>query len=156
MVAYSVPGIIVGITVWMSGSNYVASDTCFLSRSNGVIWSFAGPIIVLMSISTLLFVKIGHIVLGLKSPKNVNDRDVFRNVRRTFMLCVSFMPAMGLPWLFVVLARGEVYLTTFFNVFSSLQVSRVTQFCITVQLTYTAQIQLFFLFPKTIIYLCSS
>jgi len=127
IIAYIVPAVLVGITIGVSYPNYAAADSCWLNRSNGVIWSFAAPVIVLMTGSIVSFFSVARIAIvqGARIKKAATEVHVkfYAHIRRIVVLSASFAPVMGIGWLFAILSftANQQGLSSAFTVFNALQ-----------------------------------
>ncbi|XP_062388646.1 adhesion G protein-coupled receptor E3-like [Sardina pilchardus] len=101
VIGYGVPLVIVGMSVGMKPDGY-GSQQCWLSLTDGFIWSFLGPLFALLAVNTLLFTAI-FIILQLSDCVMSEVRYVRGLAWRA--LFQSFM--LGLPWLLGLSAPGN-------------------------------------------------
>eukprot|EP00079_Xenopus_tropicalis_P015439 XP_004913058.1 PREDICTED: cadherin EGF LAG seven-pass G-type receptor 1 isoform X2 [Xenopus tropicalis] len=56
VVGYGIPAIITGLAVGLDPQGYGNPDFCWLSVQDTLIWSFAGPIAIVVTINTIIFI----------------------------------------------------------------------------------------------------
>jgi len=113
-VAYGVPLIITGAT-FAKTTPYGGDGHCFLSGD--AIWAFAGPVLVVIFVNFVFFVRIVRVVYSsaVQSDSNYtrSDKDILRRekqirLKRSLRASASFFFLMGLGWLFGFFAHGEL------------------------------------------------
>uniref|UniRef100_A0A8C3NSH2 Uncharacterized protein n=1 Tax=Geospiza parvula TaxID=87175 RepID=A0A8C3NSH2_GEOPR len=112
VVGWGIPAIITGLAVGLDPQGYGNPDFCWLSVHDTLIWSFAGPIVMVVVINTVIF------ILAMKASCRRSP------VLRTAFLLLLLISA---TWLLGLMAVNSDVMTFhyLFAIFSCLQVSRV-------------------------------
>ncbi|KAG9262770.1 adhesion G protein-coupled receptor E3-like [Astyanax mexicanus] len=71
IIGYIIPLVTVGVSVGLFSEGY-GSEQCWLKRENGFLWSFLGPVCVILAINMLLFIMIG--VLMISTLRKLNNQ----------------------------------------------------------------------------------
>eukprot|EP00051_Salpingoeca_urceolata_P012953 m.161611 g.161611 ORF g.161611 m.161611 type:complete len:2053 (-) comp17651_c0_seq3:286-6444(-) len=107
--AYGVAGTIVAVTAanWRSG--YGNEDYCWLSTDgDSIIWSFIGPVIFIVFVNLLFFIKIFSVVWRLPLHTGSHGINAKREqAMRGLKTSASFLCIMGATWLFSILTLVE-------------------------------------------------
>ncbi|XP_069102926.1 uncharacterized protein [Argopecten irradians] len=102
LVGWGLPLVIVGITIGVTYDNeYKAEDYCWLTLSNGVIYSFVGPAVCIIMINVIV---IFHVMKAMFSSKLIatktEKQKIFAGVRSVMVL----LPILGITWLFGIIS----------------------------------------------------
>uniref|UniRef100_A0A8C3K682 Cadherin EGF LAG seven-pass G-type receptor 1 n=1 Tax=Calidris pygmaea TaxID=425635 RepID=A0A8C3K682_9CHAR len=122
VVGWGIPAIITGLAVGLDPQGYGNPDFCWLSVHDTLIWSFAGPIVIVVVINTVIF------ILAMKASCRRRQRSFEKtgvvSVLRTAFLLLLLISA---TWLLGLMAVNSDVMTFhyLFAIFSCLQVSRV-------------------------------
>uniref|UniRef100_A0A8C3NK04 Uncharacterized protein n=1 Tax=Geospiza parvula TaxID=87175 RepID=A0A8C3NK04_GEOPR len=122
VVGWGIPAIITGLAVGLDPQGYGNPDFCWLSVHDTLIWSFAGPIVMVVVINTVIF------ILAMKASCRRRQRSFEKTgvipVLRTAFLLLLLISA---TWLLGLMAVNSDVMTFhyLFAIFSCLQVSRV-------------------------------
>ncbi|XP_071589956.1 cadherin EGF LAG seven-pass G-type receptor 1 isoform X6 [Heliangelus exortis] len=118
VVGWGIPAIITGLAVGLDPQGYGNPDFCWLSVHDTLIWSFAGPIIIVVVINTVIF------ILAMKASCRRKQRSFEKNgvisVLRTAFLLLLLISA---TWLLGLMAVNSDVMTFhyLFAIFSCLQ-----------------------------------
>ncbi|ESO95836.1 hypothetical protein LOTGIDRAFT_231995 [Lottia gigantea] len=93
LIGYAIPGIIVGLAVGLYTDGYGNSQFCWLYTSNGIIWSFAGPIAMSTLISVLVFI----LAVQASLLEKTHVRDI-QTVRMGLMCSIIMLALLCLTW----------------------------------------------------------
>ena len=92
---------IVVTTAGIANANYIriGEDHCWLSRENGVMWAFIGPILVILVINLVLL-----LVSCLRIFKSIVDfdKDKLRALRVSITSAAIMIPVLNTPWLLLL------------------------------------------------------
>ncbi|XP_041472750.1 adhesion G-protein coupled receptor D1-like [Lytechinus variegatus] len=97
--------------------------TCWLSTAGGAIYAFVGPALAVIVINTIL------LGIVLREIRRIIDRDITKievsKAKTTAKTLLVFIPIMGAPWVFGVLAiNGDTLVFDYlFTALTSFQVS---------------------------------
>uniref|UniRef100_A0A8C3U4P7 Cadherin EGF LAG seven-pass G-type receptor 1 n=1 Tax=Catharus ustulatus TaxID=91951 RepID=A0A8C3U4P7_CATUS len=122
VVGWGIPAIITGLAVGLDPQGYGNPDFCWLSVHDTLIWSFAGPIVMVVVINTVIF------ILAMKASCRRRQRSFEKtgviSVLRTAFLLLLLVSA---TWLLGLMAVNSDVMTFhyLFAIFSCLQVSWV-------------------------------
>uniref|UniRef100_A0A8C4TTD2 Cadherin EGF LAG seven-pass G-type receptor 1 n=1 Tax=Falco tinnunculus TaxID=100819 RepID=A0A8C4TTD2_FALTI len=131
VVGWGIPAIITGLAVGLDPQGYGNPDFCWLSVHDTLIWSFAGPIVIVVVVSminTVIF------ILAMKASCRRRQRSFEKtgvvSVLRTAFLLLVLISA---TWLLGLMAVNSDVMTFhyLFAVFSCLQVSWMAVCCCT-------------------------
>uniref|UniRef100_A0A8C5MSH5 Cadherin EGF LAG seven-pass G-type receptor 1 n=1 Tax=Leptobrachium leishanense TaxID=445787 RepID=A0A8C5MSH5_9ANUR len=118
VVGYGIPAIITGLAVGLDPQGYGNPDFCWLSVHDTLIWSFAGPIVVVVTINTIIF------ALAVKASCGRRQRVYAKNgvtssLRTAFLLLLL----VSATWLLGLMAVNSDVMTFhyLFAIFSCLQ-----------------------------------
>uniref|UniRef100_A0A8C5JDC3 Cadherin EGF LAG seven-pass G-type receptor 1 n=1 Tax=Junco hyemalis TaxID=40217 RepID=A0A8C5JDC3_JUNHY len=119
VVGWGIPAIITGLAVGLDPQGYGNPDFCWLSVHDTLIWSFAGPIVMVVVINTVIF------ILAMKASCRRRQRSFEKTgvipVLRTAFLLLLLISA---TWLLGLMAVNSDVMTFhyLFAIFSCLQV----------------------------------
>ncbi|XP_074937402.1 cadherin EGF LAG seven-pass G-type receptor 1 isoform X1 [Phalacrocorax aristotelis] len=118
VVGWGIPAIITGLAVGLDPQGYGNPDFCWLSVHDTLIWSFAGPIVIVVVINTVIF------VLAMKASCRRRQRSfektgVVSVLRTAFLLLLL----ISTTWLLGLMAVNSDVMTFhyLFAIFSCLQ-----------------------------------
>uniref|UniRef100_A0A8V5FS30 Uncharacterized protein n=1 Tax=Melopsittacus undulatus TaxID=13146 RepID=A0A8V5FS30_MELUD len=124
VVGWGIPAIITGLAVGLDPQGYGNPDFCWLSVHDTLIWSFAGPIIIVVVINAVIF------ILAMKASCRRRQRSfektgVISGLRTAFVLLLL----ISATWLLGLMAVNcDVMMFHYlFAIFSCLQVSWMRQ-----------------------------
>uniref|UniRef100_A0A8C8B6Y9 Cadherin EGF LAG seven-pass G-type receptor 1 n=1 Tax=Otus sunia TaxID=257818 RepID=A0A8C8B6Y9_9STRI len=126
VVGWGIPAIITGLAVGLDPQGYGNPDFCWLSVHDTLIWSFAGPIVIVVVINTVIF------ILAMKASCRRRQRSFEKtgvvSVLRTAFLLLLLISA---TWLLGLMAVNSDVMTFhyLFAIFSCLQVSWMLFYC---------------------------
>ncbi|XP_054703500.1 cadherin EGF LAG seven-pass G-type receptor 1 isoform X4 [Grus americana] len=118
VVGWGIPAIITGLAVGLDPQGYGNPDFCWLSVHDTLIWSFAGPIVIVVVINTVIF------ILAMKASCRRRQRSFEKtgviSVLRTAFLLLLLISA---TWLLGLMAVNSDVMTFhyLFAIFSCLQ-----------------------------------
>ncbi|XP_059581872.1 cadherin EGF LAG seven-pass G-type receptor 1 isoform X4 [Alligator mississippiensis] len=118
VVGWGIPAIITGLAVGLDPEGYGNPDFCWLSVHDTLIWSFAGPIVIVVVINTVIF------ILAVKASCRRRQRSFEKtgvaSVLRTAFLLLLLISA---TWLLGLMAVNSDVMTFhyLFAIFSCLQ-----------------------------------
>ncbi|XP_059081671.1 adhesion G protein-coupled receptor L2-like isoform X2 [Tigriopus californicus] len=137
LVGYGTPAIIVILSVIIveaTGSHGYGTDkNCWLDHRNGLIWAFAGPVIVILVANTAMFVKAMLIAYRSLSSRSTlapavaaNGGGISKLNRKNLTLAkgsFSLLCILGLTWIcgFFYFANGAEWLSVVFALLNSFQ-----------------------------------
>uniref|UniRef100_A0A8C8SG17 Cadherin EGF LAG seven-pass G-type receptor 1 n=1 Tax=Pelusios castaneus TaxID=367368 RepID=A0A8C8SG17_9SAUR len=125
VVGWGIPAVITGLAVGLDPQGYGNPDFCWLSVHDTLIWSFAGPIVIVVVINTVIF------ILAVKASCRQRQRSFEKtgviSVLRTAFLLLLLISA---TWLLGLMAVNSDVMTFhyLFAIFSCLQVSFIQLF----------------------------
>ena len=102
-VGWVTPAVIVAISVGTANAYYIrtGADHCWLSREQGLSWSFLGPIIVILLVNiVLLVVCVCRIYFSLK--RFDKDRGRLHALKVALTSAVVMVPVLNTPWLLLL------------------------------------------------------
>nr|XP_039264145.1 adhesion G protein-coupled receptor L4-like [Styela clava] len=115
VIGWVCPAVIVAISVGVSRilvtsdeienyDNYYNIHTCFLQQSHGMLWSFMGPILVIILINSVILTKVIFVIFrsSLSSTKNAKASDkekMSQSLRNATRGALILMPILGIPWI---------------------------------------------------------
>ena len=144
------PALIVILSIAVRGSSaYGQSGNCWLSRSNGFMWAVIGPLIVVLLVSSQLYIQTSHkaqklnryinlsciflpqasfviygiMIRGVITSHKVQQQDTLGKVKATARASIIIMPILGFTWIFAILEFifDELAFKYLFAIFNSLQ-----------------------------------
>ncbi|KAG8439892.1 hypothetical protein GDO86_005888 [Hymenochirus boettgeri] len=118
VVGYGIPAIITGLAVGLDPQGYGNPDFCWLSVHDTLIWSFAGPIAVVVTINTVIFVLAVRASCG-RRQRAFEKTGVLSLLRTAFLLLLL----ISATWLLGLMAVNSDVMTFhyLFAIFSCLQ-----------------------------------
>ena len=121
VLGYGTPFLLVMPAVWLHRYSYVAAGYCWLNDQNGTIWSFVGPMILVVFFNTcmLVFVIYNMLVHSLSS-KAMKNRSRWARYSLWMKGTSMLISLLGMAWIIGVLDVNETtsvfsYLFIIFN-----------------------------------------
>ena len=100
-IGWGAPVVVVAITAGTANAYYIriGEDHCWLSRENGVTWSFIGPILCVLIVNIVLLVA-STIRIYISISKY--DKGKARALRVSLSSAVILVPVLNIPWLMLL------------------------------------------------------
>uniref|UniRef100_A0A803TL74 Cadherin EGF LAG seven-pass G-type receptor 3 n=1 Tax=Anolis carolinensis TaxID=28377 RepID=A0A803TL74_ANOCA len=98
-IGWGVPAIITGLSVGLDPEGYGNPDFCWISIHDKLVWSFAGPIVIVIVMNGVMFLLVAK-MLCLPGQKEAKRKSVLMTLRSSFVLLLVISTA----WLFGLLA----------------------------------------------------
>ncbi|XP_066516577.1 adhesion G protein-coupled receptor E3-like [Hoplias malabaricus] len=126
LIGYIIPLIVVGVSAGLVPKGY-GSEQCWLKTDEGFVWSFLGPVCVILTANTLLFLSILIIMTStlkkvtsecLKTKRTERDQRLCKSVLLKTML--QFI-ILGCPWVLGLFMDGSKVLEMIFLLLNSQQ-----------------------------------
>ncbi|XP_033740708.1 adhesion G-protein coupled receptor D1-like isoform X3 [Pecten maximus] len=121
LIGWGIPLVIVGVTVGITYDNgYHANDYCWLSLSNGVIYSFVGPAVCIIMVNVIVIFCVMKALFSSKFIATKTEKQkIFAGVRSVTVL----LPVLGVTWLFGIISVNNdlIVFQYMFAVTNSLQ-----------------------------------
>ncbi|XP_070561730.1 uncharacterized protein [Ptychodera flava] len=119
VLAWGVPFLIVTITASCKREDYIFKDSCWLSRDGGVIWVFAGTVIVVTTINLVILLLVIRIVYKASKISGHTADGLRSGLKSALML----LPLLGVTWLlgFFSVSNDTIAFTYIFTILNSLQ-----------------------------------
>ncbi|XP_077866231.1 adhesion G-protein coupled receptor D1-like, partial [Saccoglossus kowalevskii] len=119
-VGWGVPLLIVAISLAIRFDGYGSNGICWLSYDNGLIWAFAGPVILVILINAIILILVLRVFMTLKANA---DKTEVEKLRIGIRAIVMLQPLLGLTWLFGAFAvNAETLVFQYlFIIFNALQ-----------------------------------
>lgn len=114
------PGIITAGTALKFTDLMTTDGFCWVSTKQGIIWTFVGPALFVMSVNTVI------LCMTLKTSQRIKiGTNEVREIRRIARLTIVLMPIFGISWIFGIFAVNKEtiafqYVFTILNVFQGL------------------------------------
>ncbi|XP_037075403.1 adhesion G protein-coupled receptor L4-like [Pollicipes pollicipes] len=118
---YGVPALIVTISVASTkGVGYGTDMACWLSTENGLIWAFAGPLLLVILVNILVLVLALRVTARATAARSNKDT---RQVSTWIKGSASLVAILGTTWLFGFLyfSNGLLFFSVVFALLNSLQ-----------------------------------
>ncbi|CAH3170094.1 unnamed protein product [Porites evermanni] len=119
-VGWGLPIVIVVTSGVMFHQGYGTPFYCWLSLDRGFIWSFVGPVLVVLAFN---FMCLGMTFRVMATSGPSNNRRRTNRIRRWSKACMLLTCILGLTWLFGVLYINQesLFMAYFFTIFNTLQ-----------------------------------
>ncbi|XP_067247666.1 adhesion G protein-coupled receptor E3-like [Chanodichthys erythropterus] len=119
VIGYAVALVVVGVSGWLVPDGY-GSEHCWIKMDKGFIWSFLGPVTVILALNMILFISI---IISLSSTlKNLNAE--ISQMKQTkimvFKTLAQFM-VLGCSWILGFFTNGSKVLEIIFLILNSQQ-----------------------------------
>ncbi|XP_053325600.1 cadherin EGF LAG seven-pass G-type receptor 3 [Spea bombifrons] len=98
-IGYGVPAIITGLAVGLDPEGYGNPDFCWISVHDKLVWSFAGPIAVVIVLNGVMFLMVAKLSCS-PGQKETKKKSVLTTLRSSFILLLF----VSTTWLFGLLA----------------------------------------------------
>lgn len=98
-IGWGVPAIITGLAVGLDPEGYGNPDFCWISIYDKLVWSFAGPIAIVIVINGVMFLMVAKLACS-PGQKETKKKSVLMTIRSSFILLLFISTA----WLFGLLA----------------------------------------------------
>ncbi|KAM6038305.1 adhesion G protein-coupled receptor E3-like [Chlamydotis macqueenii] len=120
-VGYGTPAIVVAISAAVHPGGYGTEKHCWLSVEEGFIWSFLGPVCVIILVNLLFFLTTLWILRDRLSSLNT-DATALKNTRLMTFKALAHVCILGCTWgLGLLQARGDTAVAFVFTIVNSLQ-----------------------------------
>uniref|UniRef100_T1IXT1 Uncharacterized protein n=1 Tax=Strigamia maritima TaxID=126957 RepID=T1IXT1_STRMM len=121
LAGYGIPAIIVAISAISKPLGYGTKKYCWLSTEDGFLYSFAGPLMLIILFNTVIFILALKVAASVKNHRNNGGIAVKAKVwiRRS----AALIPLLGLTWLFgfMYVHNNYIVFAYIFAIFNSLQ-----------------------------------
>ncbi|XP_033112784.1 adhesion G protein-coupled receptor L3-like [Anneissia japonica] len=99
------PLLFVTITVAVTRENY-ASERCWLNISNGVTWTFIGPVMFTILVVTIQLSIVGYVAYTKSQTPHQNDdeKNKLKQIKTLLFRILLLTPVVGLTWIFGILS----------------------------------------------------
>ncbi|XP_010072904.1 PREDICTED: cadherin EGF LAG seven-pass G-type receptor 3-like, partial [Pterocles gutturalis] len=127
-IGWGVPAIITGLAVGLDPEGYGNPDFCWISIHDKLVWSFAGPITVVIVMNGVMFLLVAKMSCS-PGQKETKKKSVFMTLRSSFVLLL----VISTTWLFGLLAVNNSVLAFhyLYTVLCSLQgLAVLVLFCV--------------------------
>nr|XP_030138682.3 cadherin EGF LAG seven-pass G-type receptor 3 isoform X2 [Taeniopygia guttata] len=127
-IGWGVPAIITGLAVGLDPEGYGNPDFCWISIHDKLVWSFAGPITVVIVMNGVMFLLVAKMSCS-PGQKETKKKSVLMTLRSSFVLLL----VISTTWLFGLLAVNNSVLAFhyFYTVLCSLQgLAVLVLFCV--------------------------
>ncbi|XP_004619522.2 putative adhesion G protein-coupled receptor E4P [Sorex araneus] len=121
---YGVPAVIVGVSAAVGHKNYGTYTHCWLKFDKGFIWSFMGPVAVIVMINLLFYFQILWILRSKISSLN-KEVSTIQNTRIITLKAIAQLFILGCSWglgFFMVEAVGKTVGLVFAYIFTIINV----------------------------------
>ena len=119
LLCYGVPLVIVAVSAVIRWNDYGTASNCWLSTRHGTIYAFIGPVLFVIAINLLAFIRIlfsimrlGRLVKTRRSCKE--DFNRHRQLKQGVRASISFLCLLGVTWIFGALAIGQAAVAFFY------------------------------------------
>ncbi|XP_059689042.1 putative adhesion G protein-coupled receptor E4P [Gavia stellata] len=121
-VGYGTPAIVVAVSATVHPSGYGTEDYCWLSMEEGFIWSFLGPVCVIILVNLLFFLTTLWMLRDKLTSLNA-DVTALKNTRLMTFKALAQICILGCTWCLGLLqAQGDNIVVAFvFTIVNSLQ-----------------------------------
>ncbi|KAK3738053.1 hypothetical protein QZH41_012932, partial [Actinostola sp. cb2023] len=121
--AWSIPAVIVIVTLVSSFDGYGTEHSCWLSVVKGTIWSFVVPVLVIVVVNAIILALVVREILKLHNPTPADDSKL-KTAKSGVKSAIVLLPILGVAWVFGILAVNSqtVVFQYLFAIFNSLQV----------------------------------
>uniref|UniRef100_A0A671T4M9 Si:ch211-241f5.3 n=1 Tax=Sinocyclocheilus anshuiensis TaxID=1608454 RepID=A0A671T4M9_9TELE len=121
---YGVPAVIVAISATVNASGYDANQnfSCWLNIKDGFIWSFYGPVCVIIIVNVFFFL-ITIWKLAEKFSSLNPDLNSLRKIKAFMVTAIAQLCILGIMWVFGCFQfdKGTLAMSYIFTILSSLQ-----------------------------------
>ncbi|XP_050958548.1 adhesion G protein-coupled receptor E3-like, partial [Labeo rohita] len=119
VIGYVIALVVVGVSVGLVPEGY-GSERCWIKIDKGFIWSFLGPVCVILASNTLLFIKI---FISLNSTLKSLNSEVSQMKQTKIMVfkTLAQFVVLGCPWILGFFTNGRKELEILFLILNSQQ-----------------------------------
>ncbi|MFT7819250.1 CD97 antigen-like, partial [Arapaima gigas] len=119
---YGIPSVIVVISAIINSKGYGTEKYCWLTRKDHFIWSFFGPVCVIITVNAFFFVITVQKLVQKFSSLNP-DLSYLRKIKAFTTTAIAQLCILGLMWIFgcFLFQEGTVVMAYLFTIFNSLQ-----------------------------------
>ncbi|XP_019848842.1 PREDICTED: adhesion G protein-coupled receptor E2-like isoform X2 [Amphimedon queenslandica] len=128
---WGLPIIIVGISTGIKHDLYGTDDHCWLSTSKGMIWSFIGPMLLIIIINTIfLIMTLYHIIKSRMTGGAEYNLKKIDFIKSSVKSVVVLLPLLSITWIIGVFTFNEQtkLFQWLFTIFNSIQGCAVLYF----------------------------
>ncbi|EDV26159.1 uncharacterized protein TRIADDRAFT_23992, partial [Trichoplax adhaerens] len=121
---WGTPAVITITAAGMRFSSYGKNKICWLSVYDGLIWTFVGPVLFVISINIIVLISVVRITYNKsKFQLTQKRRNELRRVRVASKATFILLPILGITWLFGIISVDDhsVVLSYLFVIFNGLQ-----------------------------------
>ncbi|XP_065916119.1 uncharacterized protein [Dysidea avara] len=121
---WGIPVPIVAISVGIAHDHYGTDEFCWISTDDGTIWAFAGPMLLIVTVNTVILFMVFYVLYKTKSQKmRADTAKRIAVVKSLLKATVVLLPLLGLTWVFGLLAvnKNTSVFAWLFTVLNSLQ-----------------------------------
>uniref|UniRef100_A0A3P9AN08 Uncharacterized protein n=1 Tax=Esox lucius TaxID=8010 RepID=A0A3P9AN08_ESOLU len=119
---YGIPALIVAISALSNAKGYGTERVCWLNLEDGFIWSFFGPVCIIIMVNVFFFL-ITVWKLAQKFSSLNPDLDKLRKIKAFTITAVAQLCVLGIMWIFGCFQFDDntLAMSYLFTIFSSLQ-----------------------------------
>ncbi|CAM5117776.1 unnamed protein product [Natator depressus] len=119
---YGFPTLVVAVSAAVMPQGYGRQENCWLSMEKGFIWSFLGPVCVIIGINSILFA-LTLWMLQRKLSRLNTDVSTLKNTRLLTFKAIAQVFILGCTWIFGLLQVGPaaIVMAYLFTIVNSLQ-----------------------------------
>ncbi|XP_078379699.1 uncharacterized protein LOC144662705 isoform X2 [Oculina patagonica] len=120
--AWGLPVFVVAVTAALARDQYLRENFCWISHQ--VIWSFAGPVALILSVNLAVLIVAIKIVVRRAGYKETSTRSALElEIRAAFKTLVILVPLLGLTWIlgYISIHSESLVFQYLFAVINSLQ-----------------------------------
>ncbi|XP_063960484.1 adhesion G protein-coupled receptor L3-like [Lytechinus pictus] len=107
LLGWGTPIPIVVISAWTKWKIYGVEGQCWLTIQDGLIWSFAAPVIVVISVNLIVLIMVVRVIVKSAS---VHKKDNYDHIKAGVKGALILVPILGLGWVFGFLSLGRATL----------------------------------------------
>ncbi|KAI7811057.1 adhesion G protein-coupled receptor E3-like isoform X2 [Triplophysa rosa] len=119
VIGYVIALVVVGVSVGLVPDGY-GSDECWIKVEKGFIWSFLGPVCVILAINSILFIRI---IISLNSTLTKLNPEVSRMKQTKIMVfkTLAQFVVLGCPWILGFFTKDSKMMEILFLILNSQQ-----------------------------------
>ncbi|KAI7811098.1 putative EGF-like module-containing mucin-like hormone receptor-like 3 [Triplophysa rosa] len=119
VIGYVIALVIVGVSVGLVPDGY-GSDRCWIKGEKGFIWSFLGPVCLILAINSILFISI---IISLNSTLTKLNAEVSRMKQTKIMVfkTLAQFVVLGCPWILGFFTKDSKMMEILFLILNSQQ-----------------------------------
>ena len=111
-VALQLPMAIVAVSAGVRWSDYGPVDNCWLSTAHGTRWAFIAPVLAVIAVNVVVFVRVVYAVFAMKNriqARRSSTKEIGRHesLVRGVRASLSFMVLLGITWVFGAIAIDQ-------------------------------------------------